>query len=149
MGKHATGFATRAFARLRSLVPRLPVVSMVTANPPPKTADSLYLSPEWRALVASIIAERGRICEDRQCPTPVHGRASSAITLSSFGMVAHHSFGSRPLPRLARMDTTRQSAGPFLHLGQSANSQIDSRALLTGQAARAVRGGLSRKATPS
>lgn len=30
----------------------------------PKTADAFYLSPEWRSLMASIIAERGRRCED-------------------------------------------------------------------------------------
>jgi 5-methylcytosine-specific restriction endonuclease McrA len=38
--------------------------------PPPKTADSFYLSPEWRALMDQIIAKRGRICEDPECRKP-------------------------------------------------------------------------------
>jgi 5-methylcytosine-specific restriction protein A len=33
-------------------------------KPPPKTADPFYLSPEWRALMGAIIAERGRRCQD-------------------------------------------------------------------------------------
>ena len=35
--------------------------------PPEKTADAFYNSPEWRALKAEIIAERGLRCEDPQC----------------------------------------------------------------------------------
>jgi 5-methylcytosine-specific restriction protein A len=41
---------------LASLAPRL--------RPPPKIADSFYLSPEWRGLMASIKRERGNQCED-------------------------------------------------------------------------------------
>lgn len=32
--------------------------------PAPKVVTPFYRSPEWRALMASIIAERGRRCED-------------------------------------------------------------------------------------
>ena len=35
--------------------------------PPAKAPDPFYLSPEWRALMAEIIAERGRRCEDPVC----------------------------------------------------------------------------------
>jgi hypothetical protein len=38
--------------------------------PRPKTALPVYTSPEWRALIASIIRERGRRCEDPRCTTP-------------------------------------------------------------------------------
>lgn len=41
---------------LSSVAPRL--------RPPPKTVDQFYTSPEWRALLAEIIRERGRRCED-------------------------------------------------------------------------------------
>ena len=32
--------------------------------PGPKRAASIYKSPEWRALLTAIIAQRGRRCED-------------------------------------------------------------------------------------
>lgn len=51
--------------RLRNLPPTLPTLDTRTARIEPKRADPFYLSSEWRALVASIIAERGRRCE--QC----------------------------------------------------------------------------------
>jgi len=35
-----------------------------------KTANPFYLSPEWRALVAEIIRERGARCEDPACRFP-------------------------------------------------------------------------------
>ena len=41
-----------------------------SAKPPAKTANQFYLSPEWRALVAEIIRERGARCEDPQCRYP-------------------------------------------------------------------------------
>jgi hypothetical protein len=30
----------------------------------------VYTSPEWRSLIASIIKQRGRRCEDPKCTTP-------------------------------------------------------------------------------
>ncbi|MET4601071.1 5-methylcytosine-specific restriction protein A [Bradyrhizobium sp. JR4.1] len=38
--------------------------------PRPKIADPVYSSPEWRALIATIINQRGRRCEDPKCKTP-------------------------------------------------------------------------------
>jgi hypothetical protein len=39
-------------------------------TPRPKTAAPIYGSPEWRSLIAGIIRERGRRCEDPKCKTP-------------------------------------------------------------------------------
>lgn len=39
----------------------------------PKVADPFYLKPEWRALMARLIAERGRRCEDPACQAPRRG----------------------------------------------------------------------------
>src|SRR3984893_7228838 len=49
---------------LKMLAPRLTVLDTRRVRPPPKTAAPFYLSPEWRALVARLIAERGRRCEE-------------------------------------------------------------------------------------
>lgn len=38
----------------------------------PKRADAFYLTPEWRRLMAEIIRERGRICEDKSCDGRTH-----------------------------------------------------------------------------
>src|SRR3954454_14941129 len=38
--------------------------------PRPKTADPVYRTPAWRALIAAIIEQRGRRCEDPKCKTP-------------------------------------------------------------------------------
>lgn len=51
--------------KLRSLPPLVGAIDMRTARPAPKTADPFYLSPEWRKLVARLIAKRGRRCEVR------------------------------------------------------------------------------------
>jgi 5-methylcytosine-specific restriction protein A len=42
-------------------------------QPRPKTAAPVYTSPEWRSLIAAIIRERGRHCEDPRCQTPNRG----------------------------------------------------------------------------
>ena len=55
---------------LRMLRPRLTVANTYHVALPPKKADAFYLSPEWRGLLASIIAKRGRRCEDPSCPSP-------------------------------------------------------------------------------
>lgn len=49
---------------LRALKPRVRSLDQRTARPPPKTAAPIYLSPEWRTLIAEIIDERGRRCEE-------------------------------------------------------------------------------------
>jgi len=55
---------------LRALAPRLAVLDTRAARPAPKKAAAFYSSPEWRALMARIIARRGRRCEDTLCKTP-------------------------------------------------------------------------------
>lgn len=40
-----------------------PAPAKSTLRPPPKIADSFYLSPEWRGLVAQIKRERGAWCQ--------------------------------------------------------------------------------------
>jgi 5-methylcytosine-specific restriction protein A len=49
---------------LRTLPPRIRTVDTSIARTLPKVADQFYLSPEWRALMARLIAERGRRCQD-------------------------------------------------------------------------------------
>ena len=49
---------------LRALRPRIATLDQRTARPPPKTTNRFYLSPEWRSLVAEIIAQRGLRCEE-------------------------------------------------------------------------------------
>lgn len=48
--------------KLTNLTPALPTLPP-RVKMPPKIADSLYTSPEWRRLVADIKRERGRFCE--------------------------------------------------------------------------------------
>jgi hypothetical protein len=52
---------------MQGLRPRMRLLEQQTALPPAKIADAFYTSPEWRALMAAIIAERGLRCEDPQC----------------------------------------------------------------------------------
>src|SRR5216683_2297763 len=50
--------------KMKSLAPRLKSADTRRVKPPPaKVPDPFYSSPEWRALVAAVIAERGRSCE--------------------------------------------------------------------------------------
>ena len=55
--------------RLTVLRPRVEMASQ-RLQPRPKTAAPVYGSPEWRSLIANIIRERGRRCEDPRCTTP-------------------------------------------------------------------------------
>jgi len=55
---------------LREIAPRVRSIDTRTAKPPPKRADPFYLSREWRALIAAIIHDRGRRCEDPLCKYP-------------------------------------------------------------------------------
>ncbi len=51
--------------RLTMIKPSLAVMDVRTAHVPAKTADPFYLSKPWRKLVADVLRERGRTCE--QC----------------------------------------------------------------------------------
>jgi 5-methylcytosine-specific restriction endonuclease McrA len=55
--------------RLSTLRPRVAMASQ-RLTPRPKTAAPVYSSPEWRTLIAAIIRQRGRRCEDPRCTTP-------------------------------------------------------------------------------
>jgi 5-methylcytosine-specific restriction endonuclease McrA len=59
--------ASRRGARLAGLTSRVAVLDTRTARPPVKKAAPFYLSPEWRALMDRLIAERGRRCEECGC----------------------------------------------------------------------------------
>ncbi|NGO50446.1 HNH endonuclease [Allomesorhizobium camelthorni] len=51
-------------AKLRMMRPSIKTMDTRTVKVVPKTAEPFYLSPEWRKLMAEVIAERGRRCED-------------------------------------------------------------------------------------
>jgi 5-methylcytosine-specific restriction protein A len=55
--------------RLTTLRSRVAMASQ-RLTPRPKTALPVYSAPEWRALIAAIIRQRGRRCEDPRCQTP-------------------------------------------------------------------------------
>ncbi|CAA2142761.1 hypothetical protein HYPP_03782 [Hyphomicrobium sp. ghe19] len=57
---------------LRTLMPRIRTMDTRTVRPPPKVAEDFYSSSEWRAFVADLIRERGRVCEDPQCDGRTH-----------------------------------------------------------------------------
>lgn len=52
-------------AKIKMIAPVVRTIDTRTARPPAKTADAIYMSPAWRQLIASIIEERGRQCQ--QC----------------------------------------------------------------------------------
>ncbi|TIO72124.1 HNH endonuclease [Mesorhizobium sp.] len=58
--------------KLRMMPPRIKTADTRTIKVAPKRADPFYLSPEWRRLMAEIIAERGRVCEDPACDGRTH-----------------------------------------------------------------------------
>lgn len=51
-------------AALKAMQSAVPLVDIRSAQPPIKEGAAIYDSPEWRRLVAALIRERGRICED-------------------------------------------------------------------------------------
>jgi 5-methylcytosine-specific restriction enzyme A len=55
--------------RLTTLRPRVEMASQ-RLTPSPKVADPIYQTPAWRTLIAAIIEQRGRRCEDPKCKTP-------------------------------------------------------------------------------
>ena len=50
-------------ARLSTLAPRLAPADLRSVRPPEKIAAPFYSTPEWRALMAQLIAGRGRRCQ--------------------------------------------------------------------------------------
>lgn len=56
--------------KLTTLGNRIGTLDTRRVKPPPKIADNFYLSPEWRGLMDAIIKQRGRICQDPDCPHP-------------------------------------------------------------------------------
>lgn len=65
---------------LKTLKPKIATLDIRSAKPAPKRADAIYLSPEWRKLMAAIIAERGRRCQD-----PVHDPDAPREGIRVFG----------------------------------------------------------------
>jgi 5-methylcytosine-specific restriction enzyme A len=68
IGQHRDGKGRKP--RLSMLRNRTSVLDTRSAMPAAKTTNAFYLSPEWRALVAEIIRERGARCEDPACRFP-------------------------------------------------------------------------------
>jgi 5-methylcytosine-specific restriction protein A len=52
---------------LRTLPPRVGILDTRRIKPPPKRADAILVSPEWKALRARVIAQRGYACEEPGC----------------------------------------------------------------------------------
>lgn len=61
---------SKRVAKLLTLRNRTMVLDTRSAKPAPKTTNPFYLMPEWRALVAEMIRERGARCEDPACRYP-------------------------------------------------------------------------------
>jgi 5-methylcytosine-specific restriction protein A len=62
---------------LNALKPRI-AAAPPRVRPPKKTANPVYLSPEWRIFITRLIAQRGRRCEDPACDVP-GGRTDGLI----------------------------------------------------------------------
>jgi 5-methylcytosine-specific restriction enzyme A len=58
---------TRKAPRLRMARPLVRTVDIGCIKTPARMNDEFYRSPEWRALVWEILAERGRRCERAGC----------------------------------------------------------------------------------
>lgn len=58
---------SRQPAKLTMLAPRFGTLDPRTARPAPKVAAPFYTTPEWRGLMARLLKERGRRCEDPSC----------------------------------------------------------------------------------
>ncbi len=59
-------------AKLRMMAPALRSMETRSISVARKAAEPFYLSPAWRALMVSIIAKRGRRCEDPHCDGRTH-----------------------------------------------------------------------------
>jgi 5-methylcytosine-specific restriction protein A len=72
---------------LQSIKGRFGTADTRRVTPPAKRAEPFYLSPEWRAFIAAVIAERrpmlmatqGHLCEDPRC------KARHSATMRIFG----------------------------------------------------------------
>lgn len=60
-------FRSTSSSKLRKQPPRLAVADTRAIKREAKAALPFYLSPEWRALMKSIIKARGRRCERPEC----------------------------------------------------------------------------------
>ncbi len=54
-------------AKLKTFASGIRMIDARCVKPAPKKADPFYLTPEWRALMKEIIAERGARCEEIGC----------------------------------------------------------------------------------
>lgn len=61
-------------ARIKAAPLAIRAAEYRTAPPPAKMPDPFYASAAWRALMAEIIAQRGRRCEDPDCTKADRGR---------------------------------------------------------------------------
>jgi hypothetical protein len=61
-------------SRLTNLGPRIPPAAARLSRRP-KITEQFYSSAEWRDLIRTLIATRGRRCEDKQCKAPDVGAA--------------------------------------------------------------------------
>lgn len=57
---------------VRLINPTVRSVDVRVAAPARKFVDPFYSTPEWRDLVAKLIKERGRVCEDPRCDGATH-----------------------------------------------------------------------------
>lgn len=57
-------------AKLKTLGSRISTMDHRRVKPAHKVVESFYVSAAWRNLMDTIIAQRGRICEDPKCPKP-------------------------------------------------------------------------------
>lgn len=54
-------------ARIPTMKPRIPTFDARKVKPPPKTADSIYSTPEYAAWRAAVIARAGGRCQAPNC----------------------------------------------------------------------------------
>ena len=54
-------------ARIRMMRPLIPTMDVRRVKPPPKKADPIYDTPQWRALRKQVFEEAGGICQRRGC----------------------------------------------------------------------------------
>lgn len=57
---------------VKQLGPEVKRLDTKIAAAPSKRVDPFYATTAWRALVAAIVAKRGRVCEDPHCDGRTH-----------------------------------------------------------------------------
>ena len=60
----------RFVARIPTMRPRIPTFDPRRVKPPPKVADGIYSTPEYRQWRAIVIAGAGGRCQDPMCTAP-------------------------------------------------------------------------------